>query len=99
TYPAFRKGGYASRVVQAATNHLLQSDADLAMLFCGQPLRAFYTACGWEAADAARVFYGDKQNPTLKSDNLVMMLFVSEKGKRLRPRILCDAIYVCPATW
>ena len=28
--------------MQAATEHVRQSDADLAMLFCGQPLRGFY---------------------------------------------------------
>ena len=99
TYPAFRKGGYASRVVKAATDQILQSDADLAMLFCGQPLRAFYSACQWEPADNARIFYGDKNNPTFKSDNLVMMLFVSDKARRLRPRITTEPVFVGPITW
>jgi len=99
TYPAFRKGGYASRVVQAATAHILKSDGDLAMLFCGEPLRAFYSTCGWTPADHARIFYGDHQNQTQKSDNLIMMLFISDRGKRIAQRITAEPVYVGATTW
>ena len=44
--------------------------------FCGQPLRAFYSACGWTPVDAAQILYGERTNPKLKTDNLVMMLFL-----------------------
>src|SRR5437773_7170462 len=74
TYPAFRKGGFASQLVRAATEHIQKSQADLAMLFCGHPLRQFYSTAGWTPMDTARVFYGDEKNPTAKIDNLVMML-------------------------
>src|SRR5205823_1594193 len=76
TYPAFRKAGHAQRVVNAASDYIRQSEADLAMLFCGHPLRQFYSGCGWEPIDSARIFYGDRSNPKLKDDNLVMMMFV-----------------------
>jgi GNAT superfamily N-acetyltransferase len=99
TYPAFRKSGYAAQVVQAATDHIRQSDADLAMLFTGQPLRTFYTDCGWEPVDTAKIYYGEKENPTLKDDNLVMMLFVSPKGNRAQEILSRQAVYVGKQTW
>jgi len=99
TYPAFRKGGFAQRVVRAATQHILSSNADVAMLFAGQPLRKFYTVCGWEPADSARIYYGEQENPTLKDDNLVMMLFVSEKGRAAREILQSQPVYVGKQTW
>jgi len=99
TYPAFRKGGFASQLVRAATEHIQKSQADLAMLFCGHPLRQFYSTAGWTPMDTARVFYGDEKNPTAKTDNLVMMLFVSEKGRRAAKALESNPIYVGPVTW
>jgi GNAT superfamily N-acetyltransferase len=99
TYPAHRKAGHSRRLVRAATDHILNRDADLAMLFCGQPLRHFYTSRGWTAMDTARVYYGDKQNPKLKDDNLIMMLFVSDAGRRAGKALETQSIYVGPDTW
>jgi predicted acetyltransferase len=99
TYPAFRGGGHARRIVAAATDSILKSDADLAMLFCGAPLEKFYESCGWTAMKSARVMYGPKQSPQLKDDNLVMMLFVSDRGKAMREVLERKPIYVGAKTW
>jgi predicted acetyltransferase len=99
TYPAYRKTGHASTVVRAATQHIQNSDADLAMLFCGHPLRSFYSSHGWTPMDTAQVYFGDPQTPTLKDDNLIMMLFVSDNGHRAAQALKTQSIYVGPTTW
>src|SRR5690349_19255161 len=99
TYPAFRGTGCAARIVTAATDALRASDADLAMLFCGAPLERFYTDCGWTPMKTARVMFGDREAPTLKDDNVVMMVFVSERGKALRDVLARESIYVGVSTW
>ena len=38
TYPSFRGSGFARQIVSAATEMIRAGDADLAMLFCGEPL-------------------------------------------------------------
>src|SRR5689334_12702285 len=48
TYPAYRGKGFAQQVVRAATESLDQSDADLALLFCGESKRGLYASLGWE---------------------------------------------------
>jgi hypothetical protein len=99
TFPAHRKSGAGREVVRAATEHLCGSDADLAMLFCGEPLRGFYTSCGWSSADRSRIHFGDPNAPTLKSDNLVMMMFLSERGRAAREAFESEGVYVGPTTW
>jgi GNAT superfamily N-acetyltransferase len=99
TYPDWRGTGLAKEVVRAGTEHIRENGADLAMLFCGERLRNFYTLCGWEAMDSAKIYYGDPAAPKLKDDNLVMMLFVSEVGKRLRERLGTEPVFVGPVTW
>ena len=69
------------------------------MLFCGQPLRAFYSECGWTPVESARIFYGERSNPMLKSDNLVMMMFVSQKGLAARGIFEAEEVYVGEGTW
>jgi GNAT superfamily N-acetyltransferase len=99
TYPAYRGTGCASQVVRAATDHLCASAADIAMLFCGQPLRKFYESAGWEPSEQAQIYFGDESRPTLKSDNLVMMLFISEKGRAARTFFQNEPVYVGAQTW
>ena len=99
TYPAFRGAGCAQKIVCAVTDSLRGSDTDLAMLFCGEPLERFYIDCGWTAMKTARVMYGDPVHPTLKNDNVVMMLFVSKRGKTLERMLATESIYVGANTW
>jgi predicted acetyltransferase len=99
TYPAFRGTGCAQQTVSAATAHLQASNCDLAMLFCGPKLENFYTRCGWCAMPTAHVMYGEHDKPQLKDDNLIMMLFISDRGKGLKQTLTTEEIYVGPATW
>jgi GNAT superfamily N-acetyltransferase len=99
TYPAFRGTGCASRIVTDATAALRASDADLAMLFTGAPLEEFYASCGWTAMKTARVMFGDRDNPKLKDDNVVMMLFISQRGAALQSALDREPIYVGENTW
>jgi GNAT superfamily N-acetyltransferase len=99
TYPAFRKGGFASRTVDAASDFIRAGTGDLAMLFCGHPLIKFYTDRGWTHTPDAKIFYGDPANPTAKTDNAIMMLFMSEKGRAAREAFSHQEIFVGPITW
>jgi predicted GNAT family N-acyltransferase len=99
TFPAWRKGGHGKHVVQAASDFIRTSQADLAMLFCAQALRDFYKSCGWTPADKAKILYGEKLRPQLKHDNLVMMMFVSEKARDARGLFEREEVYVGESTW
>jgi GNAT superfamily N-acetyltransferase len=100
TYPDWRKGGYGSQVVRAATQHILaQPDADLAMLFCAPRLEPFYTAAGWTPAAGAHILYGDPASPSRRTDNLAMMLFVSDRARAARPLFETQPVYVGDNTW
>ena len=99
TFPAYRKGGHAGRVVQAASDHVRALPGDVAMLFCAPALRSFYEGCGWIGIDSARILFGDRDQPSLKSDNLVMMLFISERGMAARIKFEHERVYVGPNTW
>jgi GNAT superfamily N-acetyltransferase len=99
TYPAFRGLGFGRQIVIAATDLIRASDADLAMLFCGEPLVGFYAGSGWTQMKTAQVMYGDREHPKLKDDNAVMMLFVSGRGKGIAEAVCNQAIYVGGTTW
>jgi GNAT superfamily N-acetyltransferase len=47
TYPGSRRQGHGGRVVQAATEAIDASDADIGLLFCARTLLPFYARCGW----------------------------------------------------
>jgi GNAT superfamily N-acetyltransferase len=99
TYPAFRKGGFATRTVSAATDFMREGNGDVAMLFTGEHLINFYTAIGWEQTPAARIFYGDPNQPTQKTDNVIMMLFISDRGRAAREKFAREDVFVGPSTW
>jgi predicted N-acetyltransferase YhbS len=80
TYPACRGQGYGRQVVDAATQYIAASDADVAALFCEPTLESFYARSGWEAIREAATLTGSREAPA-EYDALRMMLFVSGKGK------------------
>jgi hypothetical protein len=96
TYPSFTKEGHGKRVVAEATDYIRKSDADIALLFCNEPLSHFYTPHGWTQLEKS-VLYGDKDNPEV--DDVSMILYVSEKAKQARSTIESKPIYVGPYTW
>jgi GNAT superfamily N-acetyltransferase len=99
TYPAFRKGGFATKTVAAATDCMRSGTGDLAMLFTGEPLVKFYSAIGWEYVPTARIFYGDPKTPLQKTDNAIMMLFISDRARKTRERFAKEDVFVGPQTW
>jgi hypothetical protein len=79
TFPPYRREGYGRQVLDLATRFILQSDVDVAILFCGPGLEPFYAASGWETVRSP-TYVGSPGHAHLH-DALKMMLFVSAKGK------------------
>jgi GNAT superfamily N-acetyltransferase len=98
TYPTHRKEGYGQQVVEAATQYILSSDADVAMLFCLPELVKFYQRCGWTHVPTTLLF-GDKESPDEDKLESLMMLFVSYKGKAAQSNFENNSVYVGKYTW
>lgn len=80
TYPTFREQGYGRQVVTLATAYLDASDADIGMVHTGAPTKEFYAKIGWIPMEKAVTLIGSKRNP-IASDQVLLMHFLSEKGK------------------
>ncbi len=98
TYPAFRGAGYGRRIVDAVTEYIRASDADVGMLFTGLNLHPFYGRSGWSTLNREGVYFGDPQQPEF-SDSHVMILPVSEKGIAHRDDFERGSLYVGAFTW
>lgn len=98
TYPAFRRQGYGRQVVEMATSYIKGSDADLGMFHCAPHLRGFYEKCGWLAMDHAVTLFGPRDHPSV-SKELMMTLFLTEKGKSGRTSIENIPLYFGSKTW
>ena len=81
TFPGLRGQGYGSQVVHAASSHIAHSDADIGMFHCDPGLAGFYALCGWLPMYSARTWVGARDN-IVTCDELMMMQFLSEKGRR-----------------
>lgn len=84
TVPEFRREGHGRRLVDAATAHIWESDADIGLFMCPPHRREFYKASGWIPMDQTVLLGGPKSAP-YPSEELTMMGFFSEKGQRGRP--------------
>lgn len=80
TYPAFRGEGYGHRVVEATTDFIRNSEADVGILFTGMDLHPFYRQHGWQALERDGVYHGDPQQPEF-NDAHTMILPVSAHGQ------------------
>ncbi len=98
TYPAFGRQGYGSRVVAAATAHIRGTDADVGLFTCAPHLKDFYAASGWIPMEGAVLLSGPRSAP-YPSEELVMMGFSSEKGKRGRAAFASMPIYFDDDPW
>ena len=98
TYPAFRHEGYGTQVMQAVTDYIRSSDADVAMLFCLPELVPFYAHAGWEAPTEARIQYGDQDYPQ-REEGATCMLFVSARGQAARAAFATQPVYVGGCSW
>jgi GNAT superfamily N-acetyltransferase len=94
TLPNFRGEGHGQRAVSAATEFILNSDADIGMLFTAPELEKFYGASGWTAGHNLVICYGSADAPKESHEEFTMMVFASEKGKSHRADFERGAVYV-----
>jgi aminoglycoside 2'-N-acetyltransferase I len=98
TFPDFARKGHGTRVVEAATRYIAEVGADIGLTTCDRALRSFYARAGWIPLPDTTVVFGDARSPEVE-DELVLMLFSSEKGKNGRRSFEGRQIYVGPNTW
>ncbi len=89
----FRRKWYGKKVVKSATNYILQSDADIGLLFCNSRFESFYASIGWEAQNNSIVRIGAPDN-YMSYDSFKMMLFVSKKGKDGQAAFTSQPLYI-----
>jgi GNAT superfamily N-acetyltransferase len=100
TFPAFRKRGYGGHVVEVATSLIHQdTSADIALLWTPHPNEHFYARHGWQAMPHMTILVGDPAHPTVKDDELPMMLFLSDKGKQGRSDFEHSRVYIGEIGW
>ena len=98
TYPAFRRQGYGRHIAEAGTQYIDASDADAGIFHCDSYLVGFYSACGWTPLLNARTYVTTKDGYVL-SDEVMIMRFLSEKGKRGRAAFETEPVYFGESTW
>ena len=92
TFPPYRRRGYGSQILQAATEYIRQSDVDAAILFCDHLLEGFYEARGWICTHSpTRLGSADRYTEYVPSR---MMLFVSQKGIHGKADFETQPIYI-----
>ncbi len=92
TFPPYRREGHGRAVLNLATQYILRSDVDVAILFCDPPLEPFYAVYGWTTTQSP-TYVG---TPDQHEEHHVsrMMLFVSDKGKQNRAAYDVHPLYV-----
>jgi GNAT superfamily N-acetyltransferase len=96
TFPTHRGAGAGEKVVAAATDYIRQrSDADFALLFCGERVKSLYQRLGWEAAPGMKVTYGDNQT---YADGYALTLYVSDRARAHR-FVETEPLHVGKNTW
>ncbi len=98
TYPAFRGQGFGKQIVERCTAYIDARDADIGIFHCTPNLKEFYAACGWIPMEKAVTLIGSRNSPQV-SNELMMMRFLSEKGKIGRPSFEGNPFYFGEETW
>jgi aminoglycoside 2'-N-acetyltransferase I len=99
TFPAARRRGLGSRIVERATEEIRRAgDADIALLFTSSGLERFYGRSGWQAMPKMEVLIGEWASPRVH-DALSMMLFPSAEGERHRAAFENGRVYVGEEPW
>lgn len=98
TYPAFRGEGYGGQVVEAATQFIRASSADLGTLFCDPKRRGFYGQSGWLPLEAT-ILAGAEGQAVPFTDEPMMILYLSDKARAHRADFEGATIYVGEDTW
>ncbi len=99
TFPFFRKRGYGSQVVTAATDIIHDDGADIALLWTEPKNEHFYMQLGWEPMPHMTTLIGDREQPTIYDEELPMMRFISAKGREGRPGFVNGRVYVGQDQW
>jgi hypothetical protein len=92
TFPPYRREGYGRRVLDLASHFIMQSDSDVAILFCDGSLEAFYRTSGWEVIGSS-TYVGSPEHKHVHNA-LKMMLFISEKGKAGKMAFTTEALTI-----
>lgn len=98
TYPEFRGYGYGTQIIAVGTDYIRETDADVGMFHCDSALRPFYERVEWIPMATAITHVGARDNPMV-SDELLMMMFLSETAQRHREDFETLPIYFGPHTW
>lgn len=98
TYPAFRRNGYATQVVRAATEHLSASPFDVALLWTSPDKKPFYARFGWEHHPGIRTFTGQRASPAFH-DAFPMIRFLSDRARENRADFETHQVHVGPHAW
>jgi GNAT superfamily N-acetyltransferase len=98
TYPAFRNRGYGSQAVAAATEYLMASDFDVALLWTDADKADFYARCGWEHDPSMRTVAGDRFAPALY-DAFTMFMLLSKQAQERRADFEGHPIYIGEYGW
>ena len=98
TFPDCRGRGYGLEVVRAGTEYVRKSDADVAMLYCEPQLAGFYARNGWIPIETATTVI-EVGGSRFRSAETLLMLFLSEKGRRGRPAFDREPIHFGDTTW
>jgi GNAT superfamily N-acetyltransferase len=93
TFPPYRQKGYGRRVLELATEFILNSGVDLSILFCDPQLESFYARTGWQIASSPTRI-GTPEQYELYQAAARMMLFVSGKGQRFKESFEEQPVYV-----
>lgn len=98
TYPAFRGEGYGGQVVEAATQFIRTSSADLGMLFCDPKRQGFYGQRGWVLLEAT-ILVGAEGEAKPFTYEPMMAQYLSDKAKTHRADFEGATIYLGESTW
>ena len=92
TFPPYRGEGHGRKVLQMATDTIIQSDLDLAILYCEPKRTAFYEHAGWAITHSPTRFGNETKYED--HDEERMMLSLSDKGKQGRADFDTHPVYV-----
>ena len=98
TYPAFRNRGYATQVVQAATEYLSSGPFDVALLWTSPENERFYGRFGWEHRPAIRTFVGSQASPEFY-DAFTMIRLLSDRAAKNQADFESHQVYIGPHAW
>lgn len=99
TLPQFRGIGLASSVVGEATKHILGTTGDVAIATCKPELVKWYSRFGWVPIHEGRIIPAPQANDGKPLDEVLLMLFISRKGKEAEELFRNEPIYFGEDVW